>query len=237
MIRKILIVGNQNLPLQKLTALFGQDKILHTEKIQWDDLQDSSKNWMIDLIVLGMEAEEGRPVRLIREIRRRGNPVPILVLSREYKKEEYIACLLDGADDYMSSTIQAEILLHRVVSLIRRNKIYSKQKIQNEVYAIGDFYFDMDRLECYKVGSLIPFTGKEFVLFYFFAKHPGQIFTKEELYHRVWNENLVDDNTIMVYIKRIREKLGDSPRKPTYIKNMWGKGYVFNASSDDCPIT
>ena len=65
-------------------------------------------------------------------------------------------------------------------------------------------------------------------MFRFFLEHPGQVFTREQLYHQVWNENLVDDNTIMVYIKRIREKIEDDSKKPAYLKTVRGIGYIFN---------
>lgn len=64
-------------------------------------------------------------------------------------------------------------------------------------------------------------------MFRFFMEHPGRVFTKEQLYHQVWDENLVDDNTIMVYIKRIREKIEDNVKSPEYLKTVRGIGYIF----------
>lgn len=75
----------------------------------------------------------------------------------------------------------------------------------------------------------INLTARELALFRFFLEHPGQVFTKEQLYRQVWNENVVDDNTIMVYIKRIREKTEEDSRKPVYLKTVRGIGYLFNS--------
>lgn len=83
------------------------------------------------------------------------------------------------------------------------------------------------KLKCYKNGERLNLTARELVLFRFFLEHPGQVFTKEQLYHQVWNENVVDDNTIMVYIKRIREKIEDDGKKPAYLKTVRGIGYIF----------
>ena len=87
------------------------------------------------------------------------------------------------------------------------------------------------KLECYKNDRLLKLTARELVLFRFFLEHPGQTFTKEQLYHQVWNEYIVDDNTIMVYIKRLREKIEDDSKKPAYLKTVRGIGYLFDGKA------
>ena len=71
-------------------------------------------------------------------------------------------------------------------------------------------------------------TSKEFDLLYFLYLHKGQVFTKEQLYIQVWNETVVDDNTITVYVKRIRNKIEDDPKQPQYLKTVRGIGYVLS---------
>ena len=91
----------------------------------------------------------------------------------------------------------------------------------------GVFRFDLMKLEAFKGEEKLQFTARELSLFRFFMEHPGRVFTKEQLYHQVWDENLVDDNTIMVYIKRIREKIEDNVKSPVYLKTVRGIGYIF----------
>ena len=131
-----------------------------------------------------------------------------------------------GADDYLTKPFHLSVLIQKAKALIRRNRVYSHQN-QGGIQA-GPFRFDTMKLECYKNGKRLNLTAKELVLFRFFLEHPGQVFTREQLYHQVWNENLVDDNTIMVYIKRIREKIEDDSKKPAYLKTVRGIGYIFN---------
>ena len=83
-------------------------------------------------------------------------------------------------------------------------------------------------MECLKNGEPLNFTAQELTLFRFLMEHPGQVFTKEQLYTQVWNEAVVDDNTITVYVKRIRNKIEDDPKQPQYLKTVRGIGYVLS---------
>ena len=83
-------------------------------------------------------------------------------------------------------------------------------------------------MACQKNGEPLNFTASEMTLFRFLMEHPGQVFTKEQLYTQVWNEAVVDDNTITVYVKRIRNKIEDDPKQPRYLKTVRGIGYMLN---------
>ena len=78
------------------------------------------------------------------------------------------------------------------------------------------------------MGEKVGLTPKEYGILKFFLEHPGQVFTKEQLYTQVWNEAVVDDNTITVYVKRIRNKIEDDPKQPRYLKTVRGIGYMLN---------
>ena len=78
------------------------------------------------------------------------------------------------------------------------------------------------------MGHSVEMPPKELELLYFLASSPNQVFTREQLYRQVWNEHVVDDNTIMVYIKRIREKIEEDSRNPVYLRTVRGIGYIFN---------
>ena len=80
-------------------------------------------------------------------------------------------------------------------------------------------------MECFMFDELLNFTGRELNLFRFLLDNPGQVFSKEQLYRQVWNDAVVDDNTITVYIKRIRSKIEKDPKKPVYLKTVRGIGY------------
>ena len=83
-------------------------------------------------------------------------------------------------------------------------------------------------MECLKNCEPLNFNAREMTQFRFLMEHPGQVFTKEQLYTQVWNEAVVDDNTITVYVKRIRNKIEDDPKQPRYLKTVRGIGYMLN---------
>ena len=82
----------------------------------------------------------------------------------------------------------------------------------------------------YKDDEQIFLSSKELLLMKFFMEHSDQVFSKEQLYQNVWNDFMVDDNTIMVYIRRLRSKIEDDPDKPKYIQTVWGIGYKFTTA-------
>ncbi|MCD8123243.1 MAG: response regulator transcription factor [Clostridiales bacterium] len=153
---------------------------------------------------------------------------PVLMLSGRQEDVDQVLGLGMGADDYLTKPFHLPVLIHKVKALIRRNRIYSQNR--TNVIVVGPFRFDLMKLECSRDGKPLNFTARELLLFRFFMEHPGQVFTKEQIYHQVWNENLVDDNTIMVYIKRIRDKIEEDSRTPRYLKTVRGIGYRFDAN-------
>lgn len=182
-----------------------------------------------DLVVLDIMMEDIDGYTILQRLRADGIMTPVLMLSGKQEETDQVLGLGLGADDYLTKPFHLSVLIQKAKALIRRNRVYSHQK-QNGIL-VGPFRFDTMKLECYKDGKRLNLTARELVLFRFFLEHPGQVFTKEQLYHQVWNENLVDDNTIMVYIKRIREKIEDDNKKPAYLKTVRGIGYIFNGKA------
>ncbi len=182
-----------------------------------------------DLIVLDIMMEDMDGYSILQKLRSDGNMTPVLMLSGRQEEMDQVLGLGLGADDYLTKPFHLAVLIQKAKALIRRNNIYSRQP-QNGL-VVGPFRFDTMKLECYKNDRLLKLTARELVLFRFFLEHPGQTFTKEQLYHQVWNEYIVDDNTIMVYIKRLREKIEDDSKKPAYLKTVRGIGYLFDGKA------
>lgn len=179
-----------------------------------------------DLIVLDIMMQDIDGYTILQQIRGSQNMTPVLMLSGRQEEMDQVLGLGMGADDYLTKPFHVALLVQKVKALIRRNQIYSSKKPKE--IAVGNFRFDTVKLECYKQGQVINFTARELMLFRFFMEHPGQVFTKAQLYQQVWDESVVDDNTIMVYIKRIREKIEEDGSHPVYLKTVRGVGYRFN---------
>ena len=114
------------------------------------------------------------------------------------------------------------MLIQTAKALIRRNQIYS-QASEARIHK-GPFAVDTLKMECLNNGVSLSFTAREQALFRFLLEHPGQVFTQAQLYSQVWNGAVVDDNTITVYIKRIRSKIEKNPKEPKYLKTIRGIG-------------
>ncbi len=91
---------------------------------------------------------------------------------------------------------------------------------------------DLIKYQLFKAGKPIDLTAREFQFFKFFMEHPEQVFTKQQLYTNVWKDEIVDNNSVMVYIRHLREKIEDKADNPQYIQTVWGIGYRFSATVD-----
>ncbi|RKJ02148.1 DNA-binding response regulator [bacterium D16-54] len=223
---KLLIVDDELAIRSALRTAFSREHMMVWEASCGAEALTLLKTQEFDLIVLDIMMGDMDGYTILQKLRADGIMTPILMLSGRQEEMDQVLGLGLGADDYLTKPFHLSVLIQKAKALIRRNRVYSHQN-QGGIQA-GPFRFDTMKLECYKNGKRLNLTAKELVLFRFFLEHPGQVFTREQLYHQVWNENLVDDNTIMVYIKRIREKIEDDSKKPAYLKTVRGIGYIFN---------
>ena len=220
----LILVVEDDRPVRNLivTTLKTHDyKYLTAENGTTAIMEASSHQPDIILLDLGLPDMEG--VDVIKKIRTWSN-VPIIVISARSEDHDKIEALDAGADDYLTKPFHTSVLIQTAKALIRRNQIYS-QASEARIHK-GPFAVDTLKMECLKNGVSLNFTAREQSLFRFLLEHPGQVFTKAQLYSQVWNEAVVDDNTITVYIKRIRSKIEENPKEPKYLKTIRGIGYM-----------
>ena len=127
-----------------------------------------------------------------------------------------------GGDDYITKPIKPQVLISRVKALLRRNKA---ENAENQSFiTVGDLRIDRQKVHILRGDETIELPKKEFELLCLLASKPGKVFTREEIYHKIWgNDVIVGDRTIDVHIRKLREKLGDE-----YIKTLKGIGYKFD---------
>lgn len=223
---KILVVDDELSVRMALKTAFTREGMLVEEASGGREALELLEERTYDLIVLDVMMQDMDGYMILQKLRSDHNLTPVLMLSGRQEEMDQVLGLGLGADDYLTKPFHLSVLIQKVKALIRRNSIYSRQR-QNHI-TVGPFTFDLMKLECCKDGKLLPFTARELALFRFFMEHPGQVFTREQLYRQVWNENIVDDNTIMVYMKRVREKIEDDSRNPVYLRTVRGIGYIFD---------
>lgn len=154
---------------------------------------------------------------------------PIIVLSAKSEDMDKILGLNIGADDYVTKPFKPLELLARVNSQLRRYTKYlniaGSNNTEENVYSIGGLELNVDTREVILDGNLIKTTPSEFKILKLLMKNPGRVFSSDEIYERVWNEQAVNTDTIMVHVRNIREKIEVNPKNPRYLKVVWGVGY------------
>ena len=154
---------------------------------------------------------------------------PIIMLSAKSEDMDKILGLNIGADDYVTKPFNPLELLARVNSQLRRYSKYlnmvKKDEKKTNSYTIGGLEVNSDRKEVILDGDVVKVTPIEFKILQLLIKSPGRVFSAEEIYERVWNENAVNTDTVMVHVRNIREKIEIDPKNPKYLKVVWGVGY------------
>ena len=176
-----------------------------------------------DLLILDINLPDGSGLELCREIRR-GSKVPIMLLTARDMELDIVKGLECGADDYITKPFSLMVLRARIRALLRRSAGGSKQE-----YVKEPFRFCFETMEFYK--DHIPTEQR---ILYLLVTNAGRILTRERLMEWVWPEGTeyVEDNALSVGIRRLRDKLEDSPSKPEYIRTVYGKGYIWQESQE-----
>ncbi|MBR0598667.1 response regulator transcription factor [Sinanaerobacter chloroacetimidivorans] len=167
---------------------------------------------------------------LLRKIRETHH-LPVIFLTARGEEMDKILGLGLGADDYLVKPFSMGELIARVGAQLRRNREYMTQQ-KKEVSKISFGNISLDREACciYKNNEPVELNAKEYLLLKHLMENPNRVYTKKQLYKHVWEEDYYyDDNTIMVHISRIRNKIEDDPKNPEYIKTIRNIGYKFQS--------
>lgn len=182
---------------------------------------------ILDIILPGLQGTE--VCRRIRSF----SPVPVLFLSSKSREVDKILGLGLGADDYVTKPFSPGEVVARVKALLRRSSLQAPAPT-----ALLDFdglQIDAENHSVLTKAGPVDLTAKEFDLLLFLARHPRQVFSRLQLYNRVWGyEDYGDVNTVTVHIRRLREKVETEPSRPVFIQTVWGVGYKFCGEKSPC---
>lgn len=158
----------------------------------------------------------------------KGRDFPIIFLSAKSQVEDKIKGLYLGADDYIAKPFDPSEVLARVMTVLRRTKRDRLDPIQ-----VGDLTWDRENKLVYQAGQVLDLTAKEYQILSLFMQRPGKIYTKQEIYELLWKEPYFgDDNTIMVHISKLREKIEENPRQAKKIITLRGIGYMLKKETE-----
>jgi DNA-binding response OmpR family regulator len=176
---------------------------------------------LLDLMLPGIDGLE-----LCRRIRTLSN-VPIIMVTAKSDEIDTIIGLGVGADDYIGKPFSPRELVARIKAVLRR--VTTPPPISDgDPIHFGILTVRPDRRQVDIGGQRIDLTAREFDLLEFLARHPSQVFTREELLDKVWDWSYVSDGgTVPVHVRRLRQKIEADPERPRYVKTVWGVGYKF----------
>lgn len=225
---KVLVVEDEE-SIRKLIS-----KILSLEGITVYQAENGSQGldlinkYKFDLVILDILMGDISGYDVAKIIRSEDLLLPIIFLSGKKEDEDIIKGLDIGADSYITKPFSPAVLCAQVKSQIKRRRAILKEDVISSVITQGPFNFNLDSYKFYKNGIEIKLSSKETKIMKFLMEHPNKVFSKEEIYQNIWQDSVTDDNSIMVYIKYLRNKIEDAPNKPKYIKTVWGIGYEFS---------
>ena len=177
----------------------------------------------IDLCILDIMMPKKDGYHVLQELRKESN-IPVLILSAKDADAEKILGLNLGADDYMAKPFNPLEAVARVNSNIRRFYSLGTSAGVRELLKVKDLSLDLEACELHRGEEIIDLTSVEYKIMELFMKHPGKVFTKQQIYEYGWGEEfVVADNNIMVCISKLRDKLAENPSE--YIKTIRGLGY------------
>ena len=181
-----------------------------------------------NLIILDLMLPNVDGFEICKKVREKKN-TPIIMVSAKKEDIDKIRGLGLGADDYMTKPFSPSELVARVKAhLARYERLVGSGVKANEIIEIRGIKIDKTARRVYVNGEEKAFTTKEFDLLTFLAENPNHVFTKEELFNKIWDmESIGDIATVTVHIKKIREKIEYNTSKPQYIETIWGVGYRF----------
>lgn len=214
--------------------------LLESENYRVQEAQDGAKGLDLlseetDLVILDVMMPGMSGLRTCEEIRKRSN-VPVLFLTAKVQESDKLIGLMVGGDDYLTKPFSYAELLGRVKALVRRYRVYQGgngvTREKKEPYLeLKDIKIHREYNEVYVRGEERNMTDIEYQILFLMMRHPGKIFSAQNLYESVWEEPYFYscNSTVMVHIRNLRVKIEKDPKHPQYIRTVWGKGYRFDA--------
>ncbi len=211
--------------ISKMLTREGIDNIVAHDGLQ--ALQTVAEK-KIDLIVIDIMMPKMDGLSATMQIRQKNN-IPIILLSAKSEDSDKILGLSMGADDYVTKPYSPAELLARVNSQLRRYKVLGSAKqveLNEDIIKIGELELDRAAKNVIVDGESVRLTATEYKILELLMVNKNRVFSAEQIYQNVWQEESFSvENTVMVHIRRIREKIEINPKQPKYLKVVWGIGY------------
>lgn len=224
--KKLIAIADDEKEIRDIVSLLlaGEGYAVLTAEDGQDVVDQISPD--IDLYILDVNMPRLSGIMTAAEIRKRYD-TPIIFLTAYSSESDKVMGFSVGADDYIVKPFSNVELLMRVRAILRRNSAAITEKPKKQI-AVQDVILDLNSQTVLKGGESISLTYTEFKILELLASNKKKIYSLDNIYTSIWDDNAVGDRAIMVHIKNIRKKLGDDSRNPAYIKTAWGRGYYID---------
>ncbi len=222
----ILVCDDDREIVDAIEIYLGQEGYRIFKAYDGEQAIEILKQEEIHLLIMDLMMPKLDGIRATLQIRK-SSSIPIIILSAKSEDSDKILGLNIGADDYVTKPFNPLELVARVKSNLRRyTSLGSLNSESRFVYQVGGLMINDDTKEVSVDGEPVKMTPIEYNILLLLMKNQGKVFSINEIYESIWNENAIGaDNTVAVHIRHIREKIEINPREPRYLKVVWGVGY------------
>lgn len=221
--KRILIIEDDVALNNGITLALKDNSCTFTQAFSLGQAKAKINEQIFDLLILDINLPDGNGLTFLSDLRKRSE-MPVILLTANDMETDVVAGLELGADDYITKPFSLMVLRARVNTQLRKNQPFKANSMQ-----IDDFLFDFDRMEFSKMGKAIELSKTEQKLLRILVENMGITLSRVDLVDRIWTDGAqyVDENALSVTVKRLRDKIEDTPAIPKYIKTVYGIGYIW----------
>ena len=225
----VLVVDDDREIVESIAIFLQADGYLVRKAYNGLEALDIVMTENVHLIILDIMMPELDGIKTLLKVRESKN-LPIILLSAKSEDADKILGLTAGADDYITKPFNPSELAARVKSQLRRYTQLGAMQIKETQIVIRGLVLDTESKSVTVDGEAVRLTPLEYKILELLCRHSGRVFSTEEIYRQVWNDDIVSDNAIAVHVRHIREKIEINPKEPRYLKVVWGVGYKIERS-------
>ena len=225
----VLVVDDDREIVESIAIFLQADGYLVRKAYNGLEALDIVMTENVHLIILDIMMPELDGIKTLLKVRESKN-LPIILLSAKSEDADKILGLTAGADDYITKPFNPSELVARVKSQLRRYTQLGAMQIKETQIVIRGLVLDTESKSVTVDGEAVRLTPLEYKILELLCRHSGRVFSTEEIYRQVWNDDIVSDNAIAVHVRHIREKIEINPKEPRYLKVVWGVGYKIERS-------
>ena len=224
----ILVVDDEKEICDLIEIYLSQEGYIVHKRYDATNILNDIRDYDIELVILDVMMPEIDGMQALELIRSKYN-IPVIFLSAKTSEDDKVEGLMKGADDYIGKPFNAKELVARVKSQLRRFTVLNKPIEENNgVINANDLIIDTNKKQVTINGQLVRLTRIEYNILVLLASNPEKVYSPEDIFETIWHEKPTNaNNTIMVHIRKLREKVERQPRTPRHIKTVWGIGYKF----------